>query len=92
MKVEVSIGMHGRKSNLATEVLKAAILSCIDNCPKDFVRCYIDGSASGGTGDGGYSFSTEWPDGEKPPRTVSDRLVSQRAVLNAKKPAFEMCA
>ena len=32
--------------------------------PKEYVKCYIDGSATMGTTDGGYGISIEWMDKE----------------------------
>ena len=58
------IGLAGKKSELAPEVLKAAALACIEGYPKSYVQCYIDGSATGGTKDGGYGFTIKWPTGE----------------------------
>ena len=43
IKVELSIGLAGRKSELAPEVLKVAALARIDSYPKDYIQCYIDG-------------------------------------------------
>ena len=64
IKVELSIGVAGKKSELAPEVLKAAALACIEGYPKSYVQCYIDGSATEGTKDGGYGFTIQWPNGE----------------------------
>ena len=64
IKVELSIGVAGKKSELAPEVLKAAALACIEGYPKSYVQCYIDGSVTEGTKDGGYGFTIKWPTGE----------------------------
>ena len=64
IKVELSIGLAGKKSELAPEVLKAAALACISCYPKDYVQCYIDGSATEGTKNGGYGFPIKWPTDE----------------------------
>ena len=61
INVELSIGVAGKKSKLAPEVLKAAALECIDSYPKDYVQCYIDSSATEGTKDSGYGFTIKWP-------------------------------
>ena len=64
IKVELSIGLAGKKSELAPEVLKAAALACIDSYPKDYGQCYIDGSSTEGTTNSGYGFTIKWPTDE----------------------------
>ena len=64
IKVELSIGLAGKKSELTPEVLKVAALARIDSYPKDYIQCYIDGSATEGTKNGGYGFTIKWPTDE----------------------------
>ena len=49
-----------KKSVITPQVPKAAALEFIDSYPAECVRCYIDGSATGGTSDGGYGVYIEW--------------------------------
>ena len=66
IKVDLSIGLKGRKSELAPVVLKVSALSyqCIKSYPKVCVQCYIDCSATEGTKNGGYGFTIKWPNDE----------------------------
>ena len=52
--VKLDIGLPGGKSEYTHCVLKVAALDCIEQYPKDFERCYIDGSATDGTRNGVY--------------------------------------
>ena len=53
LEVRLDIGLKGRKSETGPQVQKAAALEYIDSYPAEYVRCYIDGSATEGTSDDG---------------------------------------
>ena len=60
LEVRLDIGLNGKKSEIAPQVQKTAALEFIDSYPAEYVRCYIDGSATEGTSDGGYGVYIEW--------------------------------
>ena len=60
LEVRLDIGLKGRKSEIVSQVQKAAALKFIDSYPAEYVRCYIDGSATEGTSDGGYGVYIKW--------------------------------
>ena len=51
LEVRLDIGLNGKKSAIAPQVQKAAALEFTDLFPAEYVRCYIDGSATEGTSD-----------------------------------------
>ncbi|RUS68499.1 hypothetical protein EGW08_023739 [Elysia chlorotica] len=65
IEVKLDLGVNGRKDDTPAQILKAAALECISAFPKEFARCYIDGSASGGVSDGGYGVFIEWGNNER---------------------------
>ena len=90
LEVKLYVGQPGKKEDSAPSVLKAAALACIDQNPNGFARCYIDGSATEGTKDGGFGVTIKWPGvasetGEKCP--VANRTCS----FECERAAFEAC-
>ena len=59
LEVCLDVGLKGKKSDFAPQVLKATALECIDAYLKDHAKCYIDGSATEGVSDGGYGVYIE---------------------------------
>ena len=81
LEVRLDIGLKG------PQVQKAAALEYIDSYPAEYVRCYIDGSATEGTSDDGYGVYIKWKS-QEPTRTsgpVGQRTCSyecEKAVLH----------
>ena len=69
-EVRLDIGFNGKKSEIGPQVQKAAALESIDSYPAKYVRCYIDGSATEGTSDGGYGVHIEWKSEEATPTSA----------------------
>ncbi|KAK3784562.1 hypothetical protein RRG08_003370 [Elysia crispata] len=51
---------HNQDARALSLTKRAAALEFIDSYPAECVRCYIDGSATEGTSDGGYGVYIEW--------------------------------
>ena len=89
LEVCLDIGLKGKKSDFAPEVLKATALECIDAYPKDHAKCYIDGSATEGVSDGGYGVYIEWNDNST--TSVSGPVGKRTCSFECEKAALTEC-
>ena len=90
LAVKLDVGLSGRKVDFAPSVLKATALECIDQYPNGFAKCYIDGSATEGTKDGGFGVTIKWP-GVATETELKGPVGNRTCSFDCERPAFEAC-